>query len=751
MAQLPPSAVDYSPLPLTHENEPARLYNAPPSPEPGAHFSIPSRDQDGILYTDDMGIPLGASQPRFIGRALYDDGGPGIRNSVASHQTYPSSDRASEYTADSVYNLNTGPKPYPDGSYHDEPGFFNADRPMRRNEKRAAYASPKSRRKRSILLAIAALIILIIVVVAILYFAVFKKKSNPKSSSGSANSDTSSSSSNTSTPTKPQVAIVSGTDGSTITAEDGTNFTYTNPFGGNWYWDINDPFNNGARPQSWSPALNETFTFGVDKVRGVNIGGWLVTEPFIVPALYQPAGRRPRGPLRDFITEQDFMQIAAAGLNFVRIPLAYWAIEVLPNEGFLANVSWTYFLKAVQWARKYGLRISLDLHALPGSQNGWNHSGRLGSYNRSLDYVRILAEFISQPEYAAVIPIFGVTNEPQGNAITQDILSRYYLQAYNNVRLASGIGAGNGPFVSFHDGFFGPANWAGFLPNADRASLDMHPYLCFQGQSADPIAARTAQPCQSWGQLFNDTMADFGFIVAGEWRHALRGTFPGGFPSLGNCTTDWLNWQEWDAATKASYMTFAQSSMDALQNWFFWTWKIGNSSAGIVEAPHWSYQLGLQHGWMPTDPRTAVGQCGNTNPFQGPLSAWQTGGAGAGAIPSSVLNSLSWPPQSIVFANSVTSPAGALPTYTPAGTPITLPGPTITPASGAPSATASVNVGSGWANTADVAGMMGPVAGCSYLDPWIGSDVSPPAPLCTGPVARRAGAVEAVVTEAPRR
>ena len=29
-----------------------------------------------------------------------------------------------------------------------------------------------------------------------------------------------------------------------------------------------------------------------------------------------------------------------------------------------------YFLKAIKWARKYGLRIKLDLHTMPGSQNG---------------------------------------------------------------------------------------------------------------------------------------------------------------------------------------------------------------------------------------------------------------------------------------------------------------------------------------------------------------------------------------------
>jgi glucan 1,3-beta-glucosidase len=72
-----------------------------------------------------------------------------------------------------------------------------------------------------------------------------------------------------------------------------------------------------------------------------------------------------------FITEQDFMEIAAAGLNWVRIPIGYWAIETTGDEAFLPKVSWTYFLKAIEWARKYGIRINLDLHALPGSQNGW--------------------------------------------------------------------------------------------------------------------------------------------------------------------------------------------------------------------------------------------------------------------------------------------------------------------------------------------------------------------------------------------
>jgi aryl-phospho-beta-D-glucosidase BglC (GH1 family) len=30
----------------------------------------------------------------------------------------------------------------------------------------------------------------------------------------------------------------------------------------------------------------------------------------------------------------------------------------------------SYILRVLQWARKYGIRVNLDLHTIPGSQNG---------------------------------------------------------------------------------------------------------------------------------------------------------------------------------------------------------------------------------------------------------------------------------------------------------------------------------------------------------------------------------------------
>ncbi|PAV23602.1 glycoside hydrolase family 5 [Pyrrhoderma noxium] len=457
---------------------------------------------------------------------------------------------------------------------------------------------------------------------------------------------------------------------------------------------------------------------------------------------------------KTFITEQDFAEIAGAGLNWVRIPLPYWAIEVRGDEPFLAKTCWTYFLKAIEWARKYGIRINLDLHALPGSQNGWNHSGKLGTINmlngpmgyanaqRSLDYIRVIAEFISQPEYRDVVAMFGITNEPQASTIGKSQLQSYYLQAYEIVRTASGIGEGNGPMVSIHDGFLGLSNWAGFLPGADRLALDMHPYLAFSTQSSDPLSSFVDTPCTAWANNFNQSMSNFGLTGGGEFSNAINdcgwyvngvnlgtryeGTYTGDWPTIGSCDS-WLDWESWDDDTKQNYKNYALSSMDALQNYFFWTWKIGNSTTwdGRVMSPQWSYKLGLENGWMPTDPREATGKCGGGSIFEGPLAASATGGAGAGTLVASGTANLQWPPATISNAGAVT----LLPSYTPTASIPTLVGPTFTVTES--KTTSTVSAGNGWQNAADTSGMMTDIASCTYLDPWVGPTASPPSPLCS--------------------
>jgi hypothetical protein len=174
--------------------------------------------------------------------------------------------------------------PYQDDP-HDSDFVAETVSPAGRNryleEKRAAYAPPnKSERKIIIgVIAIGVIIVAIAVVVA-LYFTVIKKDGNTSSGVGGSNGgDDNNNNSNNTTPANN--IVKSGGDGSTTKLDDGTEMTYSNKFGGTWYWDSDDPFNNNAQSQSWSPPLNQSFKWGQDRIFGVNLGGWLVPEPFM--------------------------------------------------------------------------------------------------------------------------------------------------------------------------------------------------------------------------------------------------------------------------------------------------------------------------------------------------------------------------------------------------------------------------------------------------------------------------------------
>jgi aryl-phospho-beta-D-glucosidase BglC (GH1 family) len=442
--------------------------------------------------------------------------------------------------------------------------------------------------------------------------------------------------------------------------------------------------------------------------------------------------------------------MAGAGLNWIRLPIPYWAIEVWPGEPFLPRVSWKYILRLFGWARKYGLRIYLDLHTVPGSQNAFNHSGKDGQVNwmngimgyanaqRSLDYIRIITEFISQAEYQNLIPMFGIVNEALLTTIGQNELTSFYLQAHTMIRGITGIGAGNGPYIAIHDGF-NLGLWAGFLPGSDRIALDTHPYLAFDGSTntapvttddglGEPGGTWPLAAC-AWGSSVNQSQVSFGVTVSGEFSSSYVdcGLFVSGVgvntTVEGDCLP-FVQWQSFNATFKQGILDFTLAEMDALQNWWYWTWKVGNSStSGTVEAPLWSYQLGLQNGWIPTDPRKSTGKCAALNApqaaFAGTYSSWQTGGAGAGTIAASETVSYPWPPATLSGLSAAVY--ADVPTYTPTSGISTLPPAQLTP---------SASEGAGWFNAKDTASAMITVSGCSYPNAWDSAGAVAPTALC---------------------
>ncbi|KAJ7185898.1 glycoside hydrolase [Mycena filopes] len=651
----------------------------------------------------------------------------------------------------------------------------------------AATTTTASNSRRFVICAVLALAIVAGVMLPIYFLDVKKHDVTTGVGQGTSGSGSSSSAAH--------LGAVTGGDGSTVTTADGDTFVYNNAFGGYWLADPSNPFASGAKPNSWTPALNESWTWGVDRVYGVNLGGWFVLEPFITPALFEPypsAGdewdlsvlMRADGTLQatleehyaTFITEQDIAQIAGAGLNWVRLPIPFWAVSTWPDIGvrgdgssegepFLEGVAWKYIVRLLGWARKYGIRVNIDLHTVPGSQNGYNHSGKRGQVNflngimgvanaqRTLDYIRIIVEFISQPEYAEVVQMFGVVNEALLSAIGRPQLSAFYLEAYTTIRAITGLGAGNGAYMSIHDGFDGLASWAGFLPGADRLALDTHPYFSFGGQangapiatSEDPATGGGPWPgsaCSGWGPGMNASRQAFGVTVAGEFSNGYNDcglylTGVNGTQSYGGDCALWEDSSSWNASVKTGVMQFALASMDALGDWFFWTWKIGNATDGVVRAPLWSYQLGLAGGWMPADPRRARGKCAQVGvtgtAFDGAFSAWQTGGAGAGTIDAGATEASGvWPPATVSNV-----PAGALtlmPTYTATGVVPTLsyvtPAPTPTGGGSGPGVQPTVSVGDGWFDKGDTALGMTAVAGCTYPDAWRALDAPAPTAVC---------------------
>ncbi|GAA5863868.1 hypothetical protein JCM8547_006089 [Rhodosporidiobolus lusitaniae] len=693
-----------------------------------------------------------------------------------------------------------------EGSYGGA-GAVGAGAAGRRGGKGGWWSSKSSRAKKMLLAALVLLVLLIAIAIAVpVGITQSNKNNNAEEKRKEDNDGTEKGIPTAANPSTDWSTAPYGGNGSVVYTEDGSSFTYNNSFGGYW---VSIPFNDTARPQRDTPRLNETWDYEKHLIQGVNIGGWLVLEPFIVPHMFEPFNADDNSPnatnsaidewtlseqltaqnnltnaitehYETFITEKDFAQIAGAGLNWVRIPIGWWAVETWDGEPFLEGVAWTYFLKAVGWARKYGLRVNLDLHAVPGSQNGYNHSGKLGSINflnglmgvanaqRTLDIIRTLTEFISQPEYKNVVPMFSVLNEPYAATIGSDALRSFYIETYEMMRSIGGYGEGNGPFLTFHDGFatlganVSMGGWNGFLNGWDRVAMDSHRYLCFDQPNNYGLSYQAALPCNYWAENMNSSTNTFGLTMGGEWSLAINdcgkwlnnvgngarydGTYyvpnnktAPAFDAVGNCD-QWIDYNTWNQSTKDGLRLVAEGHMDALRHWFFWTWKTGYSGdLGMIANPMWNYQLGLENGWIPTNPRTAMGSCASLVTSNGfsigytslpapTLQPWMTGGGSSFTYSDSAMYSSysSFPPASIGAQASTgpyITPASYLPTFTQARAIHTMSAPAQPTSFPSGYASSSVDVGSGWVQSTDSASFYTSDAACTYVDAWSGAAV----------------------------
>jgi glucan 1,3-beta-glucosidase len=435
------------------------------------------------------------------------------------------------------------------------------------------------------------------------------------------------------------------------------NLTYTNETVGDLpIMGLSSTWDNSAKANDNVPALKDTWgDYAKRPARGVNVGGWLSLEPFITPSLFNYDSRlgivdeytlckylssRCESTLEKhyatFVTEDTFKQIADAGLDHVRIPFSYWAVETYDGDPYVFRTSWRYLLRAIEWCRRYGLRVNLDVHGLPGSQNGWNHSGRLGAIGwlngtdgalnakRSLEIHDRLSKFFAQPRYKSIISHYGLANEPKMTFLSSADVLQWTTSAHDIVR-KNGV---SDAIVVFGDGFRGLANWQGELTGLSNAALDVHQYVIFNtDQIVYNHSEKVRYACSGWTEQTvesMDTATGFGPTLVAEWSQADTDcakhlTNVGwGNRWTGTLTTDNVASDvtsprcptkdtrcscaqanaaasQWSDSYKKFLKMFAEAQMSSFEKgwgWFYWVWD-------TEDAPQWSYKKGLAAGVLP--------------------------------------------------------------------------------------------------------------------------------------------------------
>ncbi|KAJ3337082.1 exo-1,3-beta-glucanase [Gonapodya sp. JEL0774] len=327
-----------------------------------------------------------------------------------------------------------------------------------------------------------------------------------------------------------------------------------------------------------------------------------------------------------FITADDFRQIAAAGLNYVRLPINYWAVNPGSGEPYPANIGWPYVQNAIQWAANNGLTIELDLHAAPGAQV--KQSPHVNAYKDRC--TATLVEMVKRSAGYPNVKALQLVNEPalaswSGISDSQVTLVRSWYRdverTIRNLTADKTAFPNGGPTFVIHDGFLGDQVYAGSSLQYQALGstlLDLHYYSCFtQSDLQLSYDGHVSQACSAWGSSLSGTNANIAPTMVGEFSAAYSDCAPylngvnefarydGSYlaesiPNICGCScTDpqIYDYRNWNSAKKAFIRKFVEAQMSSFEKngigWIFWTWKTE------TKLGEWDYQLGLAQGWIP--------------------------------------------------------------------------------------------------------------------------------------------------------
>lgn len=385
-------------------------------------------------------------------------------------------------------------------------------------------------------------------------------------------------------------------------------------------------------------------------IKGVNLGNWLVLEKWMSPALFEGTEAadeyylprqlskevyeaRIRVHRSEYITERDFAQIKAFGMNMVRIPVPYFIFgDCPPFIGCIEELD-----KAFAWAKRYDLQVLIDLHTVPGSQNGFDNGGLSGvckwaqqpeSVEFTLQVLEKLAvryadhpalwgiELVNEPLLEAAWDFMNITERypavdkemAEGTApVTLEFLKSFYVEAYRRLR----VYLPKEKAIVIHDGYDLFA-WKDFMREEEfeNVVLDTHQYLMFAEQNG------CEQTMEAYVRYIEETlkpaiqeMAQYFPVICGEW--CLFNSLACGHDTRGGQSV--LNGMEGvtkEAYTpgekKEMYRKLADAQIEAWEQgsgYFYWNYKL---LLDTVNDPNWigwdAWDLGkcVAQGWFPT-------------------------------------------------------------------------------------------------------------------------------------------------------
>ncbi|KAG2072055.1 glycoside hydrolase family 5 protein [Suillus decipiens] len=216
-------------------------------------------------------------------------------------------------------------------------------------------------------------------------------------------------------------------------------------------------------------------------IYGVNLGGWLVLEPPMLPQEWLDMGGEscPRSCWSCISTESSFAKaypdtvdtkcaqhwdtwftqddvsaLKAAGINTVRVPLGYWIVEALVDRSHESypRGGLKYLRRGLGWLKDAGIQAIVDHHALPGVQTpNQMFAGNCTTdvqfytpynYHRALVWTTVMTTLSHlDPDFGSVFAIEAI-NEPITNATftpNYGTFQKNFVQVMRAVELILGI------------------------------------------------------------------------------------------------------------------------------------------------------------------------------------------------------------------------------------------------------------------------------------------------------------------------